>query len=246
MQRVGICKGCWQNLHVPIVLRGPLCVPSRLVGLRPSRMNPNLCTLCEAMFTRLYKLKRISVPATVLFADVRGYTPLSELLDPPEMARILSGFYESCATAIWERDGIVMKILGDAVLAVFNFPVLQKDHTAQAVMAGIELQRTCRALRASLPEALGGDVPLGVGVGIHTGQITIGEVGEFCRDFTVIGSVVNLAARLQGAAEPGEVLVTDEVYGQVNDHFPRAPSRLCRVKGFDQPVNAYTLRTNIA
>jgi adenylate cyclase len=241
MQQAGICKGCWQQLRVPVVLRGPLSVPYRLVGLRPSRMNPNLCTLCEMMFTRIYKVQRMSVPATILFADVRGYTTLTETLDSPQVARLLSGFYENCATAIWERDGIIIKLIGDAVLAVFNFPVRQADHPYQAVMAGIELQRRCRAMKATLQEATGEDVPLGVGVGIQTGQITIGEVGDFCRDFTAIGSVVNLASRLQGAAEVGEVLVAEEVYRQVADQFPETPSRRCQVKGFEQPVNAYAL-----
>jgi adenylate cyclase len=246
MKQAAICKGCWQRLRVPIVLRGPFSVPFRLVGLRPSRMNPNLCTLCETMFTRVMKVKQMSVPATILFADVRGYTSLSELLDTPQMAQLLSRFYETCATAIWDRDGIINKLIGDAVLAVFNFPVRQEDHTYQAVMAGIELQRRCRVMKASLQETTGGDAPLEVGVGIHTGQITIGEVGDFCRDFTAIGSVVNLASRLQGAAEPGEVLVTEEVYRQVADHFPQAQSRLCRVKGFEQPVNAYALGVEMA
>jgi adenylate cyclase len=241
MQQAGICKGCWQQLRVPIVLRGPFSVPFRLVGLRPSRMNPNLCTLCEMMFTRIYKVQQMSVPATILFADVRGYTALSEMLDSPQVARLLSGFYETCGTAIWDRDGIIIKLIGDAVLAVFNFPVRQEDHPYQAVMAGIDLQRRCRAMKATLQETTGGDAPLGVGVGIHTGQITIGEVGDFCRDFTAIGSVVNLASRLQGAAEPGEVLVTEEVYRQVGDHFPQTQSRRCQVKGFEQPVKAYAL-----
>ena len=75
-----ICKGCWQNLHLPVLLRGPLSIPFRMLGLRPSRMNPNTCTFCELAFTRIMKARNITIDATVLFADLRGYTAASQLL----------------------------------------------------------------------------------------------------------------------------------------------------------------------
>ena len=66
-----ICKGCWQHLRIPVPLRGPAAVPFRVFGIRPSRMNPNTCTVCELMFTRLMKTRKITVDLTVLFADLR-------------------------------------------------------------------------------------------------------------------------------------------------------------------------------
>lgn len=238
-----ICKGCWSQLRAPVVIRGPLSIPFRLVGLRISRMNPNVCTMCERWFTRIIRFKKwgtkqIGVPATVLFADLRGYTSLSESLDSPQVARILSRFYENCASAIWERDGIVNKLIGDAILALFNWPIKQGDHVQQAVMAGIELQRRC--LEIGQIEG----VSVGIGVGIQVGDISIGELSEVCKDYTytAFGPVVNLAARLQGAAQPGEVLVTEEVYRHVEGLFPEAESRVCHLKGIDKPVNAHVLR----
>ena len=72
------CKGCWQHMRMPIPIRGPLALPLRLFGIKVSRMNPNLCTICETMFTRVKRRKQIVVPATVLFADLRGYTELAQ------------------------------------------------------------------------------------------------------------------------------------------------------------------------
>lgn len=183
------------------------------------------------------------MPLTILFADVRGYTSFSELLDSPEVIRLLTRFYEECSVAIWARDGIINKLIGDAVLAIFNFPIERQDHSRQAVLAGIELQKKCKDQK-TIHAPNGQKIPYGVGIGIHTGKVSIGEVGEFCRDFTAIGPVVNLASRLQGAAKSGEVLVTEEIYETVQDLFPNAELRVCHLKGIEKPVNVYSLRTD--
>src|SRR5262249_4034865 len=85
-----ICQGCWDQMRMPIPIRGPLAFPLRMAGIRVSRMHPNLCTVCETQFERVKGAKQIVVPATVLFADVRGYTDLSERLDSSHMAGLLS------------------------------------------------------------------------------------------------------------------------------------------------------------
>src|SRR5580700_9791428 len=102
-----ICKGCWQQMHVPVPLRGVLSVPFRVFGIRPSRMNPNTCTICELMFTRVMRARKVTIDATVLFADLRGYTSLSQSLSPDAMSRLLDAFYDECASAIWEFDGLL-------------------------------------------------------------------------------------------------------------------------------------------
>jgi adenylate cyclase len=86
-QHSTICKGCWQNLHLPVALRGPLAIPYRIVGLRPSRMNPNTCTFCELAFTRIMKARKVTIDATVLFADLRGYTTASQSLASSEITQ---------------------------------------------------------------------------------------------------------------------------------------------------------------
>jgi adenylate cyclase len=235
-----LCQGCWDQMRVPVPIRGPLAFPLRLAGIRVSRMHPNLCTICETQFERVKGAKQLQVLATVLFADLRGYTGLSERLEPARMADLLSAFYEHCAAAVWERDGIVNKLIGDAVFAIFNFPIRHDDHLRRAVEAGLELQRCCREMQAA--GAGGGSEAVGVGVGIHTGEVAIGEVGQFCRDFTAIGPVINLAARLQGAARPGEVLVSTETYGRLGAGFGAQGARELQLKGIDRPVMAYAVQ----
>lgn len=237
-----ICKGCWQQMHVPIPIRGPLSIPFKLFGIKTSRMNPNLCTICETMFTKVKRRKQLIIPATIFFADLRGYTSLSQATGSEEVVGTLNEFYDECAAAVWERDGIVNKFIGDAVLAIFNFPIMREDHVRQAVLAAIELQERCsEKKKLMMIDGEGKPCAVGVGIGIHTGLASIGEVGTAYRDFTVVGSVVNKASRVQSTAEAGEILVTEEVYGEVADLFPTSEGRNYQLKGIEDPVKAYTL-----
>jgi adenylate cyclase len=228
-----LCKGCWQNLHVPIALRGPLAMPFRVFGLKPSRMNPNTCTFCELMFKRVMKATKITIDATILFADLRAYTRLSQALSPAEMGSLLDLFYDECAAAIWEHDGLLNKTIGDAVMAVFNFPIKQDDHARQALLAARDLQQR---LAARKKEA---GLEFGVGIGLQCGEVSFGEFGRSHRDLTAIGTVVNTAARVQGVAEPGEILVTEAMRERVGDALGDSVPKPYALKGFDEPVMLY-------
>jgi adenylate cyclase len=198
-----ICVGCWPHVRMPIPIQGPLSLPSKLWGIRISQMNPNLCTIGETMFTKVKRKKQIMIPAPLLFADLRGYTNLSESIGETQTVEMLHRFYDACSSAVWERDGIVNKFSGDALLAIFGFPIVREDHPRQAVLAGLEIQKRCLE-DAGLVTVSGEGTPepIGIGIGIHTGQASIGEVGTAYKDFTIIGSVVNTASRIQAAAHP--------------------------------------------
>jgi adenylate cyclase len=228
-----LCKGCWQTLHVPIALRGPLSVPFRVVGLKPSRMNPNICTFCELMFSRVMKATKITIDATILFADLRAYTRLSQALSPAEMGGLLDLFYDECAAAIWDHDGLLNKTIGDAVMAVFNFPIKQDDHARQALLAARDIQQRLSARKAET------GLDFGVGIGLQCGEVSFGEFGRSHRDLTAIGTVVNTAARIQGAAVPGEILVTEAMRERVGDALGESTAKPYELKGFDQPVMLY-------
>lgn len=242
MKNTVICQGCWEQMHVPIAIRGPFSIIFRPFGIKKSQMHPNLCTICESMFTKVKKQKQISIATTILFADIRGYTDLSQHTEASKMNELLHCFYDACSEAVWESEGIINKFIGDAVLAIFNFPLVRKDHVMNAVNAAMQLQKNCQHLKNEI--GLGKEYNLGVGIGIHTGTCFMGEVGTSYRDFTAIGPVVNLASRLQGAAAPGEIMITEEVFNHVKDQFPHAERRMLTLKGVENPVNGYVLKSH--
>src|SRR4051794_22850684 len=235
-----ICVGCWQQMHVPVPLRGVLSIPFRAFGIRPSRMNPNTCTVCELMFTKVMRARKISIDATVLFADLRGYTGLSQSLSPDAMSGLLDAFYDECASAIWEHDGLLNKTIGDAVMAVFNFPIRKDDHARQALLAARAIQHQWQERRSAVIETFGiEDVNPSIGIGLHCGELSFGEFGRSHRDLTAIGTVVNMAARAQSVAAAGEILLTEAVCARAPAELTGSQARQYDLKGFAEPVTLF-------
>jgi adenylate cyclase len=238
--RSKICIGCWQQLHVPVALRGPFSIPFRVVGVRPSRMNPNTCTICELMFSKIMRARNVTIDATIMFADLRGYTSLSQSLPPAAISGLLDMFYDECANAIWEQDGLLNKTIGDAVMAVFNFPVKHQDHPARAVRAARQIQQRCGEKRQALCRELGiEEQQFGIGIGIESGDVSFGEFGRSHRDLTAIGTVVNMASRAQAAAVPGQILVTRQVFERAPEELAQAKGTAHQLKGFDRAIELY-------
>ncbi len=137
------------------------------------------------------------------------------------------------------HDGILDNFRGDAVLAFFNVPIRHEDHVAKAVTAATQIQLAVPEINAKLG---GGDI-LQVGVGVTTGMANASLVGsDDCKDYTVMGDVVNIGSRLQNLAKRGEILVSEEVYQQVAGAVPDASERFLELKGISKPVRAYSLR----
>jgi len=234
-----LCLGCRQNLHIPVALRGPFSVPYRVFGIKPSRMNPNTCTICEMAFSKIMKARAVTIDATIMFADLRGYTTLTQTIGQAALGALLDAFYDDCAAAIWRYDGLLNKTIGDAVLAIFNFPVKQEDHPAQALLAARMIQQRFAERRDALLDIIGTrDVELGIGIGIDSGETNFGEFGRSHRDLTAIGTVVNRAARTQAAAKSGEILVTSAVRDR-SGGMVRGAGQEFSLKGFEQPVTLF-------
>jgi class 3 adenylate cyclase len=235
-----LCKGCWQNMRLPVPLRGVASAPFRAFGIRPSRMNPNTCTICETMFERVMRARQIEIDATILFADLRGYTSLARSQSNKAISQLLDAFYDECAEAIWEEDGIVNKTMGDAVMSIFNFPIRRDDHASSAVRAARTIQQRWRERRKQLSHAFGADSStIGIGVGVDSGKVNFGEFGRAHQDLTAIGTVVNVAARAQGAAAAGEILVTEAVRERAQAELPESTARLFQLKGIDEPARLW-------
>jgi adenylate cyclase len=212
-------------------LSGPLSYIFRLAGISRSTRNPNICNRCNTHIEE----GRI-VELSVLFADLSKFTELTHDLGPEQTHEVVNAFLDQATNALVKHGAFIDKYIGDAVMAFFNVPIQQEDHTAQAVAAAVEIQAGLEELRGRF------NLDLNSAIGIAAGWARVGSLGSAIRkDYTAIGDVVNLAARLEGQAQPGEILVQDNVYEKVATDFPNACPETLTLKGFHEPVVGYRL-----
>jgi ABC-type oligopeptide transport system substrate-binding subunit/class 3 adenylate cyclase len=171
---------------------------------------------------------------TVLFADLVGFTALSELMDPEEVREIQDAYIEAVTPPIEAYGGSVEKYIGDAVLAVFGVPQAHEDDPERAVRAALEMLAKLSELSKRLEKEHG--FKLGMRIGVNTGLV-VSRVGE--DDFVVTGDTVNLAARLQSTAEPGTILVSQKTHDLSAYGFEMVSLGSVRVKGKAKPVAVY-------
>jgi adenylate cyclase len=215
------CKFC----YAPFAGAGSRLI--RPFGYRPSRKNPQMCAACIEKGPD----GGFEDEAGILFADVRGFTTLSETTAPTELGELMNRFYETASEILVRHDGIVDKLVGDAVMGLFWPPLVDGDVLVHMVEAGEELLRALEAdERSSLP----------VGVGLDFGRVYMGNVGPpSMRDFTALGDAVNTASRLQGAAGPGQLIMSGPVYQGVGERYPGSEAVDLELKGKSAPVAAW-------
>ncbi|GMU67000.1 MAG: hypothetical protein AMXMBFR36_32740 [Acidobacteriota bacterium] len=191
----------------------------------------------EAAETVMGRVKLVE--ATVLFADLAGFTALSEKLQPGEVAEMLEGFFTPAVEAIFREGGTLDKFIGDCVMAFFGAPVHQQDHAARAVRAALAIldaQDTWNADRAAR-----GLPTLQVRIAINSGPVVVGDVGSRKRvDYTVLGNTVNVAARLEAyVGEAGQVTIGGETWRQLDGALATEPLGEFQLKGLEQRVTAH-------
>jgi len=175
---------------------------------------------------------------TVLFCDVRGFTPLSERLSPEEVVLLLNDFYNLMIETTFQYDGTLDKFLGDAVMAVFGAPMAHPDHSARAIRTALTMREGITELNER--RAREGKEPIEVGIGVSAGEAVAGTVGTEDRmEYTVIGDSVNLAARLESNAKPGQILISYRTYERVRDLVEARPLGRIHVKGKEEEVEVY-------
>ncbi|MEG2074728.1 MAG: adenylate/guanylate cyclase domain-containing protein, partial [Angelakisella sp.] len=154
----------------------------------------------------------------VLFVDIRGFTAMSEALDTTDVVGILNEYLSLASEAIFNNQGTLDKFIGDAAMAIFNAPLDLDDYTYRAVKTALELSAGSEALGARLMERFGRTVSFGIGV--NCGEAIVGNIGAHFRlDYTAIGDTVNTAARLEGRAASGQILISDAVYERLRDRI---------------------------
>ena len=176
---------------------------------------------------------------TILFSDVRGFTTISEGLDPKELSLLMNEFLTPLSRVIYKHRGTIDKYMGDCIMAFWGAPLPDKDHAHNAILAGIEMLASLQALRPLLIER--GWPEIQVGVGINTGRVSVGNMGSEVRvAYTVMGDEVNLASRLEGITKQYgvSIIVGENTRNLVTDFLYRELDHV-RVKGKDKPVAIY-------
>lgn len=176
----------------------------------------------------------------VLFVDIRGFTPMSESLEPEQVVDILNSYLNLTTNSIFANGGTLDKFIGDATMAVFNAPFDLDDYIFRAVKTAWDIVSGGNAIESTFMEKYGKSVSFGVGV--NCGNAVVGNIGcDFRMDYTAIGDTVNTAARLESNAKRGQVLISQAVYDEVKDRITAEPIGEIPLKGKSKGVFVYSL-----
>ncbi len=173
---------------------------------------------------------------TALFADVRGFTAFSEKHTPEELVSVLNRYLAAGAEAVLEYEGTVDKFLGDAIMAWYNAPIPQPDHTLRAVKTALAIRDAIARLHQELPK----EAHLNFGIGIHYGEVVLGWIGSERRlEFTAIGDSVNTAKRIQENSAMNQILLSQQAYERVKGQVEAKPITPLSVKGKTRPLEVF-------
>jgi adenylate cyclase len=183
--------------------------------------------------------------ATVLFADLVGFTAFAEDSTPEHAAELLNAFLNLSVEAIFAAGGTLDKFIGDCVMAFFGAPVPQPDHAERAVRAAVEIQRNLQAWSAA--RAAQGLPGFAARVAVNSGPVVVGDIGSARRvDYTVLGNTVNVAARLEAVARPGDVVLGPETHRLLAGAIPTEPLGEFRLRGLQQRILAHRVASGPA
>lgn len=179
-------------------------------------------------------LKGERVVVTALFSDIRGFTATSEEVAPELLVQILSDHLSAMTEIVRKHDGTLDKFIGDGVMSLYNVPLPQPDHALRAVQTACEMRQAHHALMQRWPQ-----LPP-IGIGLDTGEVIVGNFGSAQRlEYTAIGRHINLAARLCGAADGNQILISAATYALIRDQIEADPVAALRLKGIAEAVEAY-------
>ncbi|HUP00905.1 MAG TPA: adenylate/guanylate cyclase domain-containing protein [Gemmatimonadota bacterium] len=240
-----ICTGCGQPLP-PTAKFCPECgarAPLPRTGMEAEvaaapagpTLSPGLRSKIEAARAELSGDRR---EVAVLFADLKGFTAMSERLDPEEVTLLINRLLQSLAGAVYDYEGYVDKFIGDAIMALFGAPLAHENDPERAVLAGLAMLDVV----ARHNEAADVSEALAIRVGINLGEVVAAQIGsEMRQQYTVLGDTVNVASRLENAAESNTVLVSEAVYARVADRFEAEELPPLDIRGKSEPVRAYRI-----
>jgi adenylate cyclase len=177
---------------------------------------------------------------TVLFADVCGFTTMSAKSHPEQIVEMLNRLFSVLTEIIFKNDGTLDKYIGDAVMALFGAPYVGEHDAENAAIAALEMREALSRLNEDIAEL--GFPPVNLSIGLNTGRATVGYIGSERRtDYTAIGDTVNLAARLQSAAKPGHILISEETMKAIGPRFVTVEMGALELKGYDREILAFDI-----
>ena len=175
---------------------------------------------------------------TMLFCDLKGSTAAAEGLDPEDWTEIMNGAFAQMIKPVYHYEGIIARLMGDALLAFFGAPIAHEDDPRRAILAGLDIVEAIKPYREQITERYG--IDFDVRVGINTGLVVVGAVGSDLRmEYSALGDAINLAARMEQTAQPGTVQVAHDTYKLVKNLFEFKSLGGIEVKGKSEPVLAY-------
>jgi len=185
-----------------------------------------------------FKLGGVSQVITILFADIRGFTRISEHAPPEKIVNLLNRYFSAMTEIIFAHGGTLDKYLGDGLMALFGAPTATPDDASNALNAAVAMQRRMLGINRELHDE--GFPEIGVGMGLHTGEVIVGYIGSDRRsEYTAIGDTVNTSSRLESNALGGEILISDATAKAAHSRYKLKPREPIMVKNRQQPVNLW-------
>jgi adenylate cyclase len=185
-----------------------------------------------------FKLGGVSQTITILFADIRGFTRISEHAPPEKIVSLLNRYFSAMTDIIFAHGGTLDKYLGDGLMALFGAPTATPDDASNALNAAVAMQRRLLGINRELRDE--GFQEIGVGMGLHTGEVVVGYIGSDRRsEYTAIGDAVNTSSRLESNALGGEILISDATAKAAHSRYKLKPREPITVKNRQQPVNLW-------
>jgi adenylate cyclase len=182
-----------------------------------------------------FKLGGVNQTITILFADIRGFTSISEHAPPEKIVSLLNRYFSAMTDIIFAHGGTLDKYLGDGLMALFGAPTTTPEDASNALNAAVAMQRRLLGINTELRKE--GLSEVGVGIGLHTGEVTVGYIGSERRsEYTAIGDSVNTASRLESNAKGGEILISDATAKAARSRYKLQPREPITVKNREQPV----------
>lgn len=177
---------------------------------------------------------------TILFADIRGFTSMSERKPAPEIVQMLNEYFELMVDVLFRFQGTLDKYVGDEIMALFGAPVEHPESQVRAVRCSVEMMKVLQEFnRTRMSE---GQEPIEIGIGINTGEVVCGAIGTSkTMQYTVVGDGVNLASRLCSLAKPGQILISENTVQNLDDQFETVSLPPVKVKGKEKEVNIYNV-----